>query len=415
MPNTELKVVDMPMGTGKTTGMIHFMNTFSDRQYLFVTPYKTERERIQTECPALDFHIPTNERSRLDECHRFIKQGKNIATTHALFSYFNPETMDLLSRQHYTLIIDEEPDCIFDTLVVPQEDFHMLKSENYFKVSETNKQLQLNPEREYTGSIAGFSELYKLCDRHSFYLVDDLTAEPNRIGIIGVMNPEIFNCFDEIFILTYLFADSNYDCYCRFCRIPYAYYHIADNTLCEGKFDDTAFREQCKSLIRLYSGRLNFRPPVERNQRAVTLSKSFYQNASTQMLSRVKCNVSNFIRNICHGRQTDTLWSTYADYKSTIQGGGCYSKSFVSCNCRATNAYRDRRILAYLLNLSPHPYLVRWLLHNNIDVNLKHFPLTMLLQWIFRSQIRDGKPIELYLPSARMREILSGYLAGEIC
>ena len=23
MPNTELKVVDMPMGTGKTTGMIH--------------------------------------------------------------------------------------------------------------------------------------------------------------------------------------------------------------------------------------------------------------------------------------------------------------------------------------------------------------------------------------------------------
>ena len=33
MPNTELKVVDMPMGTGKTTGMIHLMNTFSDRQY----------------------------------------------------------------------------------------------------------------------------------------------------------------------------------------------------------------------------------------------------------------------------------------------------------------------------------------------------------------------------------------------
>ena len=170
MPNTELKVIDMPMGTGKTTGMIHFMNTFSDRQYLFATPYKTERERIQTECPALDFHIPTNERSRLDECHRFIKQGKNIATTHALFSYFNPETMDLLSRQHYTLIIDEEPDCIFDTLVVPQEDFHMLKSENYFKVSETNKQLQLNPEREYTGSIAGFSELYKLCDRRYLFV-----------------------------------------------------------------------------------------------------------------------------------------------------------------------------------------------------------------------------------------------------
>ena len=132
-----------------------------------------------------------------------------------------------------------------------------------------------------------------------------------QVGIIGVMNPEIFNCFDEIFILTYLFADSNYDCYCRFCRIPYAYYHIADNTLCEGKFDDTAFREQCKSLIRLYSGRLNFRPPVERNQRAVTLSKSFYQNASTQMLSRVKCNASNFIRNICNYLFNKSNYITY--------------------------------------------------------------------------------------------------------
>ncbi len=54
---------------------------------------------------------------------------------------------------------------------------------------------------------------------------------------------------------------------------------------------------------------------------------------------------------------------------------------------------------------------MRWLSHNDITVNSKHFPLTMLLQWVFRSQIRDGQPIQLYLPAARMRDILLEYLA----
>ena len=65
----------------------------------------------------------------------------------------------------------------------------------------------------------------------------------------------------------------------------------------------------------------------------------------------------------------------------------------------------------YLLNLYPNPFLIRWLNKNGITVNQDHFPLTMLLQWVFRSQIRDGKEINLYLPAFRMREILKRYLA----
>ena len=40
MPNTELKVVDMPMGTGKTTGMIHLMNTFLIGNICLLRPIK---------------------------------------------------------------------------------------------------------------------------------------------------------------------------------------------------------------------------------------------------------------------------------------------------------------------------------------------------------------------------------------
>ena len=112
-----------------------------------------------------------------------------------------------------------------------------------------------------------------------------------------------------------------------------------------------------------------------------------------------------------HSRQAETMWSTYKDWKDEMSGNGCYARSFVPCNCRATNQYRNKKTLVYLLNLYPNPFLISWLNKNGITVNQDHFPLTMLLQWVFRSQIRDGKEINLYLPAFRMREILKRYLA----
>lgn len=34
------------------------------------------------------------------------------------------------------------------------------------------------------------------------------------------------------------------------------------------------------------------------------------------------------------------------------------------------------------------------------------FALSTLLQWIWRSQVRDGKSIDIYIPSERMRSLL---------
>lgn len=39
------------------------------------------------------------------------------------------------------------------------------------------------------------------------------------------------------------------------------------------------------------------------------------------------------------------------------------------------------------------------------SVNRSH-----LLQWMWRSQIRNGKPIDIYIPSERMRELLNNWI-----
>ena len=50
---------------------------------------------------------------------------------------------------------------------------------------------------------------------------------------------------------------------------------------------------------------------------------------------------------------------------------------------------------------------------NGIKLNARLFALSELIQWVWRSQIRDGKPIKLYLPSKRMRQLFQSWMRGE--
>lgn len=52
---------------------------------------------------------------------------------------------------------------------------------------------------------------------------------------------------------------------------------------------------------------------------------------------------------------------------------------------------------------------------NNKDAISSHvdedaYALSEMLQWIWRSSIRDGKPINIYIPSKRMRTLLMNWL-----
>ena len=47
---------------------------------------------------------------------------------------------------------------------------------------------------------------------------------------------------------------------------------------------------------------------------------------------------------------------------------------------------------------------------NDIEINDDKFALSELVQFIFRSAIRNGKEILIYLPSKRMRNILQDWI-----
>ena len=48
--------------------------------------------------------------------------------------------------------------------------------------------------------------------------------------------------------------------------------------------------------------------------------------------------------------------------------------------------------------------------NNGVDVYEDDYALSIMVQWIWRSAIRDGKKIWLYVPSKRMRDLLTNWI-----
>lgn len=107
------------------------------------------------------------------------------------------------------------------------------------------------------------------------------------------------------------------------------------------------------------------------------------------------------------------MWSVFESFKPLIKGKG-YTKGFVPCNSKGTNDFRNRSALAYLINLYPPKDIVNFFAGYGVEVNQDLYALSELLQWIWRSRIRDGRTITLYLPSLRMRELLYDWYKGNL-
>ena len=107
------------------------------------------------------------------------------------------------------------------------------------------------------------------------------------------------------------------------------------------------------------------------------------------------------------------MWTTLKKMQSRLAGKG-YTRGFVPSNAKATNEYRHKKRLAYMTNVYLSPIIknhLNWEATDNFD---DLFALSEMLQWIFRSQIRDGKPITIYIPSERMRRLLDQWLSNKV-
>jgi hypothetical protein len=137
-----------------------------------------------------------------------------------------------------------------------------------------------------------------------------------------------------------------------------------------------------------------------------SLSVSWYaRNKGNSLLKTLKLNAENFFKNYTKTKTQHNLWTTFKEYQQPLSGKG-YTKGFLSSNMRASNDYKDRTAVAYLVNKFFNPHIKNFFVKNGVEVDEDAFALSEMIQFIFRSAIRENREIKLYIPSSRMRSIL---------
>ena len=112
------------------------------------------------------------------------------------------------------------------------------------------------------------------------------------------------------------------------------------------------------------------------------------------------------------GGKDARLWTCYKEWKECLVDArtGRFRNNFLQISARATNAYRDRTRLAYMANRFLDTNIKKLFEKRDIKIDPDEFALSEMLQWIWRSAIRDDKPIDLYIPSRRMRDLLIDWI-----
>jgi len=407
-----INVVDAMMGQGKSTWLITTVNKFMTSAFdditppkiIIITPYLDEVTRFKEECPVADFKSPEAfGQSKTDNFHELLEAGHNIVTTHSLWKGVTRTTHGFVSKHKYWLFIDEMMDCVEHCKVISKSDFKMLSKHSLISIADDGRILWNHQnEPDYKGR---FDKEKAMCENGNLYR---FKGESN----FWVFPIDFLASFNEVWVLTYLWTGSVMDAY-----VKAAGYKVHHHTL-EGfelsphvLLDEGPMRVRIAGLItiitdpKLYA--IGNTPKFGR--RTCPLSSSWYKRLDPDGLKGMYNLMYNFFKNRTTGPASLSMWTCYSAQETQLRGSG-YAKGFVACNARATNEHRHKTNLAYIIDLYMVPTVKTFIESRGVKVDQDQYALSALVQWIFRSAIRDGKPITLFIPSERMRGLLMDWL-----
>lgn len=396
-----ITVVDARMGRGKSSAAIRYMNQYKGKRcFLYITPYLTEVDRV---CELCDFEEPDCDfMSKSSQLKSMMRRRVNIASTHSLFTLMDEEALKLAKENGYSLIIDESLQ-IIQGVPVSTRDKELLL-EHLIVVNEDG--FVSWSDADYDGKFSGYKEM---ADAGTLYYCAGTMYE--------VMNPKRFSAFDEVFMLTYLFDGQPQKAYFDFYGFDYIVigvekdedgYHFSDKP-------DAPPSTDYSNLIHIIGegedhadSRMN---DIGYDRTALSANWFKRRGKAHQDVKTIKNNLRNFFDRKTNSNSDTRLWTTFKECEDWLLGlRGRYASNFLSLNARATNAYRETNCVAYLVNRFVDPNIAKFFATKDIQIDPDQFALSEMLQFIWRSAIRDNKEITLYIPSRRMRDLLLGWI-----
>lgn len=273
--------------------------------------------------------------------------------------------------------------------------------QNHFIYTDDNHLIRWREQQtNYSGK---FSDIKRLCDLGSLACY----SGPLMMWLFPI---EAFQAFNSIYILTYMFHAQLQRYYYDYYRLPYEFIYVAGSTPETYHFTyDSAIQNRSadfQDLIHIIcNDKMN-----DVGSGETDLSKAWFtRNQNGAAVKQLKNNLTNFFRNMRTDKASDNIWTTFKDDRRLLPAKG-YARGFLPLNTQATNDYRTRTSVAYAANRYLNPLVKNFFIQHNIEIAEDDYALSELLQFIWRSAIRDNQEIWLYIPSKRMRELLEKWI-----
>ncbi|MEL4456698.1 hypothetical protein [Lutimonas vermicola] len=408
--NIDIKIYDQIMGSGKTRDAIERMRQYEkdDQKFIYVTPFLDEIERVSEELnhvhapknymKHVGFESQINDDGHFDILNYFnklyklqnkgnhlsdlIKQGKNIVTTHQLYSSFN--SFDIPNLKDYILIIDEAINPVF-VFNIGSRDLEILNNENLIQIEDKTSRVA-KVDNDYTDD--SFKSVLNFCKQENTFLQNN--------AFISISPIDLFLSFKEIQILTYLFEGSIMSAYFRLFNLEYTFIN---------KCSQRTIKNKIKYNLTIYEG--------DRNQNSkrhqCNLSKSSIARKNRSEIQKLNLDTAYVFKRQFKTKSDDNAFTTFKDFEGKLSGNG-YKKGFIAINARATNSHAHKKSMAYLGNRFLNPELKNFFISNGSPIDEDQWALSEMIQWIWRGCIRNNEPMNLYIPSYRMRYLLYTWL-----
>jgi len=345
--------------------------------------------------------------TKLQDLERLLEEGENVSVTHNLFLNINEHVLQHIRKHNYCIVIDEtlEKVSLHEKSSEVVDDIKFLIDEGFIVLGDNGK-LEWVKRKLNT-----FADEYELCKRGMLYLFMDKL-------LVRSHTSKVYDNAKEVFVLTYMFASSTMRVWFDAQGIKWEYYNGANMRI------STAERKkQIRSLITIEKDEddlIGHHTPLQTEYSL----KWFRKNGAAQ--TDVMRGVSNRLYRRWQKRDKRVpkiMFTTFKEYADMVAGIGTrredYSDpdaSFVAKNARATNNHADRTHLIYWVNVYPHTLVKRYLQQfvgreNGADND--SYAVSEMVQWVFRSALREGKPISIFIASKRMRELFTAWLESD--
>ena len=411
---TDYYIFDSIMGSGKSSFMLHMMKNIEtgSNRYLFVVPFLSEVKRYKAEMTgSVNVADPTeplfiDSETKLDNFKYLLRNKyQRIIITHATFQNADNEVVQLLKAGNYRLMIDEAPnvvtsiDYMADDLLAAQAGGFISIDQESFKIS------WIYENKNYDGV---FLPLKRYCQTGRLY------TNKNSSYLYLIYPYEIFDACNAVYILTYMFETQMIYFYLKK-NVPDFHYKKFSVTYNQDRKDydlhnyDPKYNRihDLKRLIHILDNK-KMNAIGEEN---TALSVAWFERRTddNEDIKAIKRHMHNYLHKIYNCKASECLWTTFKSAQAKIEGKG-YKESFLPVNARAVNNYGDRVCVAYLANRFVNPKLSYLCADNGDLFDQDAFATSEMVQFIWRSAIRYGKPIQIYIPSKRMRTLLEKWI-----